>query len=207
MIQILSIFTAIVVLTNMTQASSFKDAFEAHKRDASAHCIPVVQQDGSSSETISSFKWNSPKQPVDLESFLSSGPSRLYVEPISFNLGDMLTQAAKPKSTKKKISKSGVGSFVNMHYPQAQPLTVQSHFDVQNADTIISEPQTKKRKSDQLSILKFITVEKKKSSHTSDSEGSTDRESLPRSNSVTSSLPSTSDSAGSDISSDEDNAL
>lgn len=202
--QILQIFTAIVVLTNIIYASSFRDPFEAHKRDAMANCI----QDGSSQEETSPVRWKSPKQAVDLESFLSSARSRLHVEPISFNLGDVPTQAAKPKSTQKKIIKTGVGAFVKMHLNvAAKPLTVQSSRNAQNATVTAPATQQNKHNLDQSSMLTFVTNKRMKGDPASDSEGSTDRESLTRSDSLTISLPSTSNSAGSDISSDEDNTL
>ena len=175
MIQILSIFAMIFALANTICIAMTLDQLEEHPLS------PGSTTYAESPETIRTFKWNSPKQPVDLESFLGSCRHASYSS-ATINLSRSFSQ--KPKSKK---GTTGVEAFIKVHFSQNPPkkaaiqsLAIQS---LDNTDTIVPTVQNKKRTLTQASILSYATEEKQKEDSNSDNEGSTDAESLTYSDS------------------------
>ncbi len=185
MTQISQIFTVILALTSAICVASEKDQLEQRAINFGTeifdeNSFPNPNGSASSPETMRAFKWNSPKQPVDLESFLSRG-SHVYLS--SINLSHALSE--KPKSKK---STTGVEAFVEVHFkkPRAHGTSVQSRINVGNTVKATASKQNKKRSSNQPSIASFF--KKPRTEDTNNHlEVLTDRESIAESDSLASS--------------------
>ncbi|MDP4725452.1 MAG: hypothetical protein NWQ29_00075 [Alphaproteobacteria bacterium] len=185
MTQILQIFTVILALTSAICVASETDQLEQRPSNSGAeifdeNSFPNPNGSASSPETIRAFKWNSPKQPVDLESFLSRS-SHVYLS--SINLSHALSE--KPKS--KKIT-TGVKAFVELHFskkPAAQGTSVQSHKSMEHTAST-KTAKGKKRSSNQPSIASFFKKPRTEGSN-NHLEALTDRESIAESDSLASS--------------------
>lgn len=207
MTQILQIFTVILALTSAICVASETDQLEQSPSNFGSeifdeNSFPNSNGSASSPETMRAFKWNSPKQPVDLESFLSRG-SHVYLSSINLNHAFNLSHALSEKPKSKKII-TGVKAFVEIHLskkPAAQGTSVQSHRSMEH--TAITKPaKGKKRSSNQPSIASFFKKPRTEGTN-NHLEALTDRESIAGSDSLASSISALSTSSSADSHSDD----
>lgn len=208
MTQILQIFTVILALTSAICVASETDQLEQSPSNFGSeifdeNSFPNSNGSASSPETMRAFKWNSPKQPVDLESFLSRG-SHVYLSSINLNHAFNLSHALSEKPKSKKII-TGVKAFVEIHLskkPAAQGTSVQSHINVGNTVKATASKQNKKRSSNQSSIASFFKKPRTEGTN-NHLEALTDRESIAESDSLASSSSALSTSSSSDSHNDD----
>jgi hypothetical protein len=166
MIQILSIFAIFFALANTICIAMTLDQLEKYPLSPSSSTY------AESPETIRPFKWNSPKEPVDLESFLGSGRYASYFS-TSINLSSSFSQEPKLKE-----STTVVEAFVERHFsknPIAQGTRVQSRINARKTVKTRDSEQNKKRSSNQPSIASFFKKARIEDSN-NDGEVLTDRD-------------------------------